>query len=87
MVPWGYLPYEIKFHILSEEVDLVKFVENGAWELKETHVMVKSISQFDADILLVTFTLKRRWGFHLISMLLPIGTIGASEFVSLPPTC
>ena len=75
-MPWGYLQYEIKFHLASEEIDKSKFTENGAWEVKESYLAVRGISQEDPNMLLVKFKLKRRWGFHLISLLLPIGAMG-----------
>ncbi|KAK3101871.1 hypothetical protein FSP39_006939 [Pinctada imbricata] len=87
-IPWGHDPGEIRFTPLSQHVNMDLYMESGLWEIINTSVTTMEVP-IEADtfqLLVLSFSLKRRALFYLMNMILPIAVMGGLNlFVFILP--
>lgn len=81
--PWFYMPTEISFHSLRNDLDLGMFTENSIWQLLSTQI---SIVENGFQIVEIALSFKRRFAFYVVNMILPLCLMTAiNSFVFILP--
>lgn len=69
---WGYVAYEVVLLAINSTVNTDSFTENGEWSLVSTSINRIAGNLYKSDEIHCNFILKRKPGFLVINVILPI---------------
>ncbi|XP_011446312.1 acetylcholine receptor subunit alpha [Magallana gigas] len=72
--PWGFTDNQIYLTSNQESIDLTHYMENVQWELSNSTIETKSVSS--TSFLHFTIVMKRRPGYFVINIVIPILILG-----------